>query len=118
MCIGEWCAFTSENGKDVSVGRILAFAYLSGPTWRSQTYSAISAPVKPPPGLKEKRGIGCLCSWYTIAKNNRLVVTKMDVQGYYNIESYVCTLPRPNINGKMLVLPCSMSDILRLRKKK
>ena len=109
VTIGDWCAFTAENQKNISIGRVLAFSYLSGPTWRSQQFSGIEAPVLPPAGTK-KRGVGCLCTWYTLLRNKKLQVSTMDVHGYYNLENYICTLPKPIIKENDLFLRCTEND--------
>ncbi|KAK3931308.1 Phosphoserine aminotransferase [Frankliniella fusca] len=116
LMVGDWCAFTSEDNT-VAVGRILAFSYLFGSTWKNQEYSALSAPVEPPKNV-QARGIGCLCTWFKIVKNGKLQSTSMDVHGYYNIDKYICSLPRPDIVGKDLFLRCSLKDIEKLKAKK
>lgn len=114
VCIGDWCAFVSED-KSVVIGRILAFSYLSGSTWRSQSYSAVSAPVKAP-SSSSQRGIGCLCSWFKVGKSNKLQTVRMDIQGYYDIENYICTVPRPRAaKSDHYVMRCSMKDILSFK---
>ncbi|KAK3919968.1 Phosphoserine aminotransferase [Frankliniella fusca] len=115
LMVGDWCAFTSEDNT-VAVGRILAFSYLFGSTWKNQEYSALSAPVEPPKNV-QARGIGCLCTWFKIVKNGKLQPTSMDVHGYYNIDKYICSLPRPDIVGKDLFLRCSLKDIEKLKAK-
>lgn len=107
ICVGEWCAFKFEDGS-IGVGRILAFSYLSGTSLKHQEYSKLEAPVSSP--TENARGLGCLCTWFTI-KKNELVVTQMDVHGYYNINNYVCSIPRPKVVGKKLLLRCSISQI-------
>lgn len=42
--IGDWCVFKLPRDKNLKVGRILAFSYLTG-KGRSCDYSALSAPV-------------------------------------------------------------------------
>lgn len=97
--IGDWCAF--YEGKSIFIGRVEAFSYLSGSTWKNQQYSLLAAPTVAP--KDNGRGVGCLCSWFTIGKRN-LESVIMDVHGYYSIDNYICTLPRPKIeNGKLLV---------------
>ncbi|KAK3928931.1 putative UDP-N-acetylglucosamine--peptide N-acetylglucosaminyltransferase SEC [Frankliniella fusca] len=115
VTIGDWCGFVSEDRKSISYGRVLAFSYLTGTTWRSQQYVNIEAPVKPPANC-DARGVGCLCTWYKLLKNKKLQVTTMDVHGYYNIENYICTLPRPIIKDSNLFLNCSENDVRKLKK--
>lgn len=116
VAIGDWCAFTSETGS-IMVARVIAFSYMSGKTWRNQEYSLLTAPVKPPDG-SARRGIGCLCSWFNIAKNGKLSPVSMDTQGYYSIEHYICTIPRPKTVHNSLYLTCTVSDIRRMKNKK
>lgn len=93
VAIGDWCAFKSED-KSIAVGRIEAFRYLKGDTWKKQEYSELSAPTTPP--TRNARGLGVLCSWYSINKSKMLIPTSMDIHGFYNISNYICTLPRPS----------------------
>ncbi|KAK3931898.1 putative protein phosphatase 2C 60 [Frankliniella fusca] len=89
----DWCAFRTEDGASFRIGRVISFAYLSGTSNRSLQYSRTSAPVKAPLGTK-KRGLGCLCTWYKVVKRN-LHQDLTFSHGYYNIDHYICTLPRP-----------------------
>lgn len=114
ISVGEWCAFKSETGS-IMVARVLAFSYMSGKTWRNQEYSLLSAPVIPPKGCS-KRGIGCLCTWYNIGKNGKLINIDMDIHGYYDISNYICTVPRPRTVRDSLVLTCNIAEIKKLKK--
>jgi len=110
--VGDWCAFT-EN-RSIAIGRVLAFSYLSGTSLKNQEFSQLSAPVKAPD--KNARGLGCLCSWFYLKGNGKVLYqTKMDVQGYYSVASYICTLPRPTYQDGRLTLPCNVKDILKLK---
>lgn len=110
--VGDWCAF-SEN-KSIAVGRILAFSYLTGKTLKDQEFSKLSAPVTAPE--KNARGLGCLCSWFYLKGSSKILhQTSMDIHGYYNINTYICTLPRPSYQEERLMLPCNLKDILKLR---
>jgi len=111
LLVGNWYAFSSEDNS-IAIGRVLAFSYLSGSTWRDQVYSRTSAPVQAP-NEQTKRGLGCLCDWYTIQKNGKLKSVSMDIHGYYPIEKYICTIPRPVINNQILQLPCPLREIKR-----
>lgn len=75
ISIGDWCAFKSEDGS-VVIGRILAFSYLTGTSKKNQEYSKTSAPVDTP--KQYARGLGCLCSWFTIERNQKLNIINMD----------------------------------------
>ncbi|KAE8739183.1 hypothetical protein FOCC_FOCC015324 [Frankliniella occidentalis] len=114
VSLGHWCAFLAEDGTSICVGRILAFSYLSGSKHSDQQYSALSAPTKPPE--KNARGLGCLCSWFTITKTMVLQTVSMDVDGYYSIANYKCTLPRPKLSGTKITLQCSLPQIKRAKK--
>ena len=114
VSIGDWCAFTSETG-NVCIGRIIAFSYMSGSSWRQQEYSLLTAPVKPP-NASTKRGLGCLCTWFNVGKQGKLIPVSMDTQGYYNIEKYICTIPRPRTVNSSLVLSCTVLEIKKLQK--
>lgn len=111
--VGDWCAFV-EDGK-VVVGRILAFSYLSGTTLKNQEYKHLSAPVKPPE--KNARGLGCMCSWFSFKGNNRtLHPISMDSHGYFSLEYYICSLPRPVVKNEQLVLSCTPKSIGECKK--
>lgn len=107
ISIGDWCAFKFED-KSIGVGRILAFSYLTGTSLSNQEYSKLDAPTTPP--TKNARGLGCLCTWFSI-KKQQLSVTRMDLHGYYDVKNYVCTIPRPKVQGTKLLLNCTMSQI-------
>ncbi|KAK3928336.1 Calcium-binding protein 4 [Frankliniella fusca] len=110
ISVGQWCAFQSENNSLI-IARILAFSYLSGSSWRNQQYSSSSAPVQAP-NPNKKRGLGVLCNWYNVQKNGRLIAVSMDLHGYYPIENYLCTIPRPLIlSNKTLSLACPLKEI-------
>lgn len=111
--MGDWCAFISEDNSTI-IGRVMAFSYMSGPTWRSQGYSAMSAPVTAP-NESTARGLGVLCSWYQIGKHHKLQRVNMDLQGYYPIEKYICTIPRPKSVRGERILNCSSKEILSFR---
>ncbi|KAK3922722.1 Ribosome biogenesis protein BOP1-like protein [Frankliniella fusca] len=114
--LADWCSFYNED-KSVVVGRVLAFSYLSGATWKKQEFSWTSIPVEPP--KKNARGVGCLCSWFKIGKNGILVPMNMEVHGYYSVEHYICTLPRPTfLDNGSLKISCSVNQILQTCKKK
>lgn len=104
--LGDWCAFIEKGS--VVVGRVLAFSYLSGSTVKNQEYSLLSAPTKPPE--KNARGLGALCTWFSI-KGRTLHPLQMDMHGYYSLEFYICTLPRPSYNNNSLTLSCSVASI-------
>lgn len=113
ISVGDWCAFV-ENGK-VVIGRISAFSYMTGSTWRNQEYSRMTAPVQAPSSTSA-RGLGVLCSWFNIKKNSKKLETvNMDVHGYYSIENYICTLPRPKTEGRSFLMRCTMADIMKLK---
>ncbi|KAK3931971.1 Superoxide dismutase [Fe] [Frankliniella fusca] len=107
----EWCAFA--EGKSIVVGQILAFSYMSGNSWRSQEYTAKSAPVDAP--AHSKRGLGCMCSWFSIS-NRKLKIMSMENHGYYDLKNYICTLPRPKVVKNELLLQCTLQDIKKLVK--
>lgn len=107
ISIGDWCAFIFEDSS-IGVGRILAFSYLTGTSLSNQEYPKLDAPTTPPP--RNARGLGCLCTWFSI-KKQQLSVTQMDLHGYYDIKNYVCTIPRPKVQGKKMLLNCTMSQI-------
>jgi len=114
--VGDWCAFVSENNA-VAVGRIMSFSYLTGTSLRNQEYSRLSAPTKAPE--QNARGIGCHCTWFDLKGNSKaLHKTKMDVHGYYSIDTYICTLPQPEVKekSKHFFLPCNITDILKFKK--
>lgn len=110
ISLGDWCAFFSED-ESVVFGRVLAFSYMSGSSWRNQEYSKTDAPIRPPSDCTNKKGIGCLCDWFQLYKSNQLRKINMDVQGFYDIEQYICTIPRPTYVAKNLVLFCSLQEI-------
>ncbi|KAK3918403.1 hypothetical protein KUF71_000975 [Frankliniella fusca] len=113
VSLGDWCAFVEESDNSVCVGRILAFSYLSGPTWSQQEYKALFAPTKAP--AKNARGLGCLCSWFKIVKSKELKSINMDIHGFYSMEHYICSLPRPRVEGTRVFLTCSYQSILACR---
>ncbi|KAE8747043.1 hypothetical protein FOCC_FOCC006298 [Frankliniella occidentalis] len=117
IIIGDWCAFLSETN-DVAIGRVMSFSYLTGKSISDQEYSRISAPTKAPD--HNARGIGCHCTWFHLKGNNRsLLRTNMDVHGYYNINKYICTIPRPEFKedtGTNLILSCNIGQILKYKK--
>ncbi|KAE8742486.1 hypothetical protein FOCC_FOCC011981 [Frankliniella occidentalis] len=109
VSVSDWCAFKSEDNSTV-VGRILAFRYLSGHSKNNRAYSRLDAPTTAPE--KNARGLGCLCSWFKIEKNLTLTSTNMDVHGYYDIQNYLCSIPRPRVVRNKLKLSCSINNIL------
>lgn len=114
VTVGDWCAFLSEN-RTLSIGRIISFSYLLvGSTWKRQEYRGNSATVQ---DQTDPRKVGCMCTWYTADSKGYLHNDSMEVQGYYDLSNYVCTLPRPSTtsNGK-LQLKCSLNDIFKLGK--
>ncbi|KAE8749140.1 hypothetical protein FOCC_FOCC004046 [Frankliniella occidentalis] len=106
ICISDWCAFRSEDGS-VAIGRILAFSYMSGSCKKNQQYSRLEAPIAAP---ENARGLGCLCSWYKLERSS-LKPTNMDVHGYYDINNYICSIPRPKLVNHSLKLSWSMKAI-------
>lgn len=109
ISVADWCAFRSEDGSFV-VGRVLAFRYMSGTTRKNQVYSRLDAPTEAPE--TNARGLGCLCSWFKIQKNLLLSPMSMELHCYYNIENYLCSLPRPKVVRKSsLKLTCSLQAI-------
>lgn len=108
MTIGDWCAFRAEDQRSVVIGHVLSFSYSTGSSKKSQEYSRLSAPTKAPD--KNARGIECLCSLDSLTKK-RLQPLRMDAHGYYNLDKYICTLPRPKINNKVAVVTSSLQQI-------
>ncbi|KAK3911226.1 GPN-loop GTPase 1 [Frankliniella fusca] len=108
VSVSDWCAFKSEDGSTV-IGRILAFRYMTGHSRNNQVYSKLEAPTTAPE--KNARGLGCLCSWFKVSKNLTLTSISMDIHGYYDIENYLCSIPRPRVLGNQLKLVCSLKDI-------
>jgi len=112
--VGDWCAFSED--KSIAIGRILAFSYLSGRTLKNQEYSKLSAPTKAPD--KNAKGLGCLCSWFFLKGNSKVLhKTQMDVHGYYNLDKYICTIPRPKYQEEILTATCTLRAIFKLKKK-
>jgi len=113
--LADWCSFYNED-KSIVVGRVLAFSYLSGATWKKQECSLTSIPVEAP--KKNARGMGVLCSWFKIGRNGILVPMNMDVHGYYSVKHYICTLPRPTfLDSGSLKISCSIKQIQTCKKK-
>jgi len=108
VSVGDWCAFWDEK-QAVAVGQIMAFSYLSGSTKKDQSYSLWSAPTSPP--KENAKGLGCFCSWFSVARNGVLKPISMDLHGNYNLNLYICTLPRPKLSSNALRLPCTLKDI-------
>ncbi|KAK3909723.1 Aspartic protease SNP2 [Frankliniella fusca] len=108
--IGDWCAFNEDN--IIYIGRIVAFSYMSGKTLKDKEYSADSVPTSAP--KSGARGVGVLCSWFTL-KKRELKPVNMDVHGYFNLKFYICTVPRPQINeqGKLSVT-FSNADLINI----
>lgn len=114
ISVGDWCAFVSENNS-ICIGRILAFSYQTGSSKRNIEFSLLSAPVEAPKA--NARGLDSLCSWFSLNRNTRVLTSMtMIVHGYYSIEHYICSLPRPELRGTQLLLPCSVKQISLLRK--
>ncbi|KAK3909543.1 Ribosomal protein S12 methylthiotransferase [Frankliniella fusca] len=138
ISIGQWCAFVSAEKKEI-FGRIMAFSFYGGTTWKSQGYSSNTVKQRTQfcPKLEYVSGIrnfdctavvehqagreiGCLCTWFSYKAVEKKIVLRdvsMDVQGYYNIKHYICTIPRPLIGeiGK-LTISCSLKDIRNIAK--
>lgn len=93
LTVGDWCAFRDGQGQ-VTVGRVLGFAYLTG---RSLRYSSTKAPVEVPPGVVA-RGIVCRCSMFSIEQSGELRYAS--ACGRLNIDTYLCTLPRPTSDSR------------------
>jgi hypothetical protein len=108
VTIGDWCAFRAEDQKSIVIGHVLDFSYSTGSSNKNKKYSRLSAPTRAPG--QNARGIECLCSWYSLTKK-RLQPVGMDTHGYYNLDKYVCTLPRPKINSKGAVVTYSLQQI-------
>ncbi|KAK3926556.1 Inulosucrase [Frankliniella fusca] len=109
--VGDWCAFYDEK-KSLCFGRVLSFSFMSGTTWKNQEYMGTSAKV-PSSGRK----VGCLCTWYSpqaCGRNTFLQMISMDLEGYYDIDNYICTVPRPVLNEDKVKLMCSLKDIRKL----
>ncbi|KAK3922650.1 Histidine--tRNA ligase [Frankliniella fusca] len=106
ISVSDWCAFVSEDGS-VAIGRVLSFSYMSGSCKKNQQYSRLEAPVAAP---ENARGLGCLCSWYRLIRST-LKPIDMDIQGYYDIKNYICTVPRPQLVQNSLRLSCSVQTI-------
>ncbi|KAK3932724.1 PDZ domain-containing protein 2 [Frankliniella fusca] len=113
ISVSDWCAFLSEDGSIVA-GRVLNFRYMTGTTRKNQVYSRLEAPTVAPD--KNARGLGCLCSWFKIQKNLTLTPISMDIHGYYDIDNYICSIPRPQVVGKVLKLNCSLTVIKKFLK--
>ncbi|KAK3907516.1 Maturase K [Frankliniella fusca] len=110
VSIGEWCAFVSED-KSIILGRIIAFSFMSGTSWSNQAYQGNTAKIK-----HEGREVGCMCSWFSTSCSNRnqtvLNEVTMDLQGFYSLRHYICTIPRPLFeNGKLHVSPSIVPKI-------
>lgn len=110
VSIGDWCAFRSPDGNAL-VGRILAFSYLSG-KGKSREFSASSAPVQRPNKKGKGKGLGCLCSWFSIEPDGKLIQAVMDYHGYYEIENYICTVPKPAIKDSHLYIDINIFNFL------
>ncbi|KAE8746002.1 hypothetical protein FOCC_FOCC007260 [Frankliniella occidentalis] len=112
VSVAEWCAFISEEDT-VIIGRILAFRFMVGTTWKNQEYKGMTASV-----TGNKKELGVLCSWFNPKEVGQTLVLKsvaMDVQGYYNLANYICTIPRPAWEEMSLRLTCSLQDIMKFR---
>ena len=111
VTVGSWCAFVSEK-RTLSVGRIMSFSYMLGSSWKSQEYRSHTA------SLSEERTkkLGCMCTWFTVDSKGLLHQDPMEVQGYYDLSNYVCTLPRPCSSkaGKLQLL--CVNEIYKLGK--
>ncbi|KAK3924533.1 Octanoyltransferase [Frankliniella fusca] len=110
VSIGEWCAFVSED-KSIILGRIIAFSFMSGTSWSNQAYQGNTAKIK-----HEGREVDCMCSWFSTYCSNRnqtvLNEVTMDLQGFYSLRHYICTIPRPFFeNGKLHVSPSIVPKI-------
>lgn len=111
--VGDWCAFV-EKGKIV-IGRVLSFSYLSGTTLKNQEYKHLSAPVTPPE--RNARGLGCMCSWFSFKATNRVLQhMSMDLHGYFSIEFYLCTIPKPIVKNSQLYLSCTTRSIEQFKR--
>ena len=105
---GDWCAF--NIGGQLRIGWVLGFQYLSE-TGRHAKYSLPTAPVTVPDGVKA-RGLGCLCTLYSIEETGRL--KREPPRDYFPIESYVLTVPeRLNIN-QVLFCDLDLMEFLNL----
>ncbi|KAK3908792.1 Cell adhesion molecule 2 [Frankliniella fusca] len=110
VSIGEWCAFVSED-KSIILGRIIAFSFMSGTSWSNKAYQGNTAKIK-----HEGKEVGCMCSWFSTSCSNRnqtvLNEVTMDLQGFYSLRHYICTIPRPFFeNGKLHVSPSIVPKI-------
>lgn len=114
VSIGDWCAFKTDRPGTIEIGRIISFSYLTGATRKQMQYSSTEAPTTPP--TKNARGLGVLCTWFSVNTDSSLSPVNMDVNGYYNMDKYVCSVPRPKILKKKLKLSCTLRDIKKLFK--
>ncbi|XP_026285684.1 uncharacterized protein LOC113211514 isoform X1 [Frankliniella occidentalis] len=89
---GEWCIFKKQRVH--CIGQVISFTYLTG----SRSYTLPSAPTDPPKDKEKARGVGCMCSWYTLNSDRSLTYKPVKVQGFINIDKYVAHVPAPTTN--------------------
>lgn len=104
----DWCVFSTADKKSFLIGKVLAFAHLSGRTLKELQYMKKSASTK-----RSDKAIGCLCSWYALKGNTVLAPDFTYSQGYHSIEFYVCTIPRPSISNRKISLPRNIGEEIK-----
>lgn len=106
---GSWCVFLDNNGRDFFIGCVLGFKYLTG-KGKDLRFTWSSAPVTTPEGTIP-RGLGCLCTWYTVNTDRTLKFLDRG-HNYYDISQYLCTIPIPELtNNKLTITPETAAGI-------
>ncbi|KAK3915297.1 tRNA 5-methylaminomethyl-2-thiouridine biosynthesis bifunctional protein MnmC [Frankliniella fusca] len=105
--LGDWCVFKYEG--DIVIGRVLAFSYLSG-KGKSMQYSSSTAPTTKP--MSKVKGLGCLCSFYELSLMGQLLPVKTSIHEFYDIDNYLCSIPRPQCTDGTLRLSAMVVGLI------
>lgn len=108
--VGDWCIF--EVNKNLRIGLVLSFSYLTGTTLKSKEYSRPFAPVSIPAQATNVKGIGVLCSWYNWDSHGTLTCTTELNHNFLKIEYYRGTIKKPSYTCQNLSLSYDLVTIL------
>lgn len=102
LSIGEW--FIYSEGEVKIFAQALGFMFLKGKLKRDKECSLKTVPIKPPEGLLNPRGIGVICSKFSILPDGNLSIISEAAK--ISIERYISHVERPSLSDFQLTANC------------
>ncbi|KAK3932646.1 Protein mono-ADP-ribosyltransferase PARP15 [Frankliniella fusca] len=73
-------------------------------------YSSSTAPTTKP--MSKVKGMGCLCSFYELSLMGQLLPVKTSIHEFYDIDNYLCSIPRPQCTDGTLRLSAMVVGLI------